>query len=75
MYTGIYARAFYQIGYYSRKMLLTFLYMIATTIQTWRISSLRARLCALFQGTKHDKPSIMLYAKPLACVDEGINMY
>nr|XP_050853276.1 biotin--protein ligase [Vespula vulgaris] len=51
-------------------MLLTFLYMIATTIQTWRISSLRARLCALFQGTKHDKPSIMLYAKPLACVDE-----
>ncbi|KAI4485519.1 hypothetical protein M0804_007024 [Polistes exclamans] len=51
-------------------MLLTFLYMIATTIQTWRISSLKARLCALFQGTKHDKPSIMFYAKPLVCVDE-----
>ncbi|KAI4487632.1 hypothetical protein M0802_011988 [Mischocyttarus mexicanus] len=51
-------------------MLLTFLYMIATTIQTWRISSLKARLCALFQGTKHNKPSIMFYAKPLACIDE-----
>ncbi|XP_047353177.1 biotin--protein ligase isoform X2 [Vespa velutina] len=54
-------------------MLLTFLYMIATTIQTWRISSLKARLCAFFQGTKHDKPSIMLYAKPLACINEEYN--
>ncbi|KAK2583668.1 hypothetical protein KPH14_009599 [Odynerus spinipes] len=42
----------------------------ATAIQTWRISSLRARLCALLQGKKHDNPSIMLYAKPLACVNE-----
>ncbi|XP_001604369.2 biotin--protein ligase [Nasonia vitripennis] len=52
-------------------MLLTIFYMVATWVQSWRLSSLRARLQAILLGPEATRPSIMLYtASQLSVKDE-----
>ncbi|XP_034936138.1 biotin--protein ligase [Chelonus insularis] len=46
-------------------MLLTLFYMVSTWVQSWRLSSLKARLIgAINYGPDFRKPSIMFYTKP-----------
>ena len=47
-------------------MILTFLYMVATSIQSRRILFLKNHLRSLFQGDTTTYPSIMFYNKTLA---------
>ncbi|XP_015590962.1 uncharacterized protein LOC107265728 isoform X2 [Cephus cinctus] len=51
-------------------MLLTFFYMIATWIQAWRLSSLRARLNIAFQGPETSRPSITFHTRSPVCTKE-----
>ncbi|XP_012287095.1 biotin--protein ligase isoform X2 [Orussus abietinus] len=44
-------------------MLLTLFYMVATWIQAWRLSTLRARLSVVLKGPDNFRPSIMFYGK------------
>ncbi|KAJ8682026.1 hypothetical protein QAD02_017818 [Eretmocerus hayati] len=42
-------------------MLLTLFYMVATWVQSWRLSSLRTRLQSILQVPEATRPTIMLY--------------
>ncbi|XP_014203676.1 biotin--protein ligase isoform X2 [Copidosoma floridanum] len=42
-------------------MLLTLFYMVATWVQSWRLSSLRTRLQSILQGPEATRPTVMLY--------------
>ncbi|KAF3428083.1 hypothetical protein E2986_00055 [Frieseomelitta varia] len=52
-------------------MILTFLYMVATSIQSRRILFLKNHLRSLFQGDTTTYPSIMFYNKTLASNKES----
>ncbi|KAL7289279.1 hypothetical protein TKK_0017213 [Trichogramma kaykai] len=55
-------------------MLLTVFYMLATWIQSWRLSSLRGRLQAILLESEAARPSVMLYtASQLSIKDESNN--
>ncbi|CAB0035423.1 unnamed protein product [Trichogramma brassicae] len=55
-------------------MLLTVFYMLATWIQSWRLSSLRGRLQAILLESEVARPSVMLYtASQLSIKDESNN--
>ena len=55
-------------------MILTFFYMVATWIQGWRLSSLKARLSVALQGVESKKPSIMFYTAAVIRSKEGTDL-
>ena len=48
--------------------------MVATWVQSWRLSSLRARLQSILQGPEAATPSIMLYTATQLSLKDGSNL-
>lgn len=54
-------------------MLLTFFYMVATWIQSWRLSSLKSRLCTALKESDSMRPSVVFYTAASVRSKEELN--